>query len=142
LFTGNPELYQAHLQREGLNFRLLPLNTEHKKENVRISSTVTEKILHASIRAVPSNDTRSGISPETDMDANIYDVYIFLLLNSNSKDHSHMLVSKLLEQYHGNLPSTDNLSKLAILMINAGYVDEGKAAAEKYAKQLYQDYLK
>jgi hypothetical protein len=140
LFTGNPHLYQNYLQKEGLNFRLLPLSAERKHENDKISRTITEKILHAFIRAVPSNDTKTGIAPDNGMDANIYDIFITLLTNSTSKEYSHSLVSKLLLEYHNNLSYAPNLSQLSVLMIGAGYADEGIRAAETYANQIYQDY--
>jgi hypothetical protein len=64
-----------------------------------------------------------------------------LLKNSDSKEKSHGLIDKLLEQFHHNLPVTANAGRLGALMISAGYEENGKQLLEDYANQVYNNYI-
>lgn len=142
-FTATEQLFNGWLQKEGLIYRLLPLDAAKTKQNEEISMQKTIAYLNKYFQFNPTNDLSSGMGLSSNFDGAVYELFADLAkwyLDKHKPSEAKFWLNKLEAGYKGNYPFDFNLSSPAFAMLQAGD-KKGLSLLETYVKTLYGFYL-
>ena len=143
-FTYPYDLFTNYLQKEGLVYRLLPLNPEEEEQNISYAMTKTGFFLTDHFQPVLSNITPDLVNPASNSDYETVRMYHDLILYYHDRgltEYARNWFGKMKKVFAHGVPFSlmnNNLGRLYILM---GEKQQGLALINDWADKLMANYL-
>jgi hypothetical protein len=142
-FASQETLFSPYLQKEGILYRLLPLDSSKERQNRDISMQKSVNYINKHFRFNPTNDLSTGMAITSQNDGYIYSLFaeIATWYQDNGKDNeAKALLQKLNRGYNGKFPIQPQLASVAVGMLKVKD-NNGVKILEELVKGLYDNYL-
>jgi hypothetical protein len=140
-FTSIEDLLAGYLQVNGMVYQFLPLDSNKKELNQKISVLKTKDYLLKKYTATPGNNFSSGLVADYNMDALAYDMYFNVAeyySEKNKSDSAIYILSKLFKAYDNELPFTLNKNGIGAVLLDVGRQSSGTAILMDYIEMMYR----